>query len=152
MSSRIVKFACAAALAMPLVGAVGATSAHADDCHQPYGAIQGGSSDDATCNQVGLHLRGPRERRASSNTPYNVTSAASDGATMVNAVCDAGGTNTDFTDTAVDVRHTGAPGDSTVLAAITTASGRIIGYSDILTGVGDELIVTCIDDHRPPSP
>jgi hypothetical protein len=42
---------------MPLIGAVGAGTAHADDCHQPYGAIQGGSDRDANCERVGTHLR-----------------------------------------------------------------------------------------------
>jgi len=49
VTSRLIKLACATALAMPLVGTVGMSSAHAWDCNQPYGAI----TSHPTCDKVG---------------------------------------------------------------------------------------------------
>jgi hypothetical protein len=69
MTTRLIKLACATALAVPLVGFVSTGSAHAWDCDQPYGAIQGGSSHDATCNQVGTHFRFHRHHHHH-NGPY----------------------------------------------------------------------------------
>jgi hypothetical protein len=62
MTTRLIKLACATALAVPFVGFVSTGSAHAWDCDQPYGAIQGGGRHDATCDEVGTHLRFDRHR------------------------------------------------------------------------------------------
>jgi hypothetical protein len=53
MRSRLIKLACATALAVPLVGAVSAGSAHAWDCDRPYGAV----TSHPTCNEPGISFR-----------------------------------------------------------------------------------------------
>jgi len=52
VTSRLIKLACATALAMPLVGTVGMSSAHAWDCYRPYGAI----TSHPTCDEVGMRF------------------------------------------------------------------------------------------------
>jgi hypothetical protein len=65
MTSRLIKLACATALAVPLVGAVSAGSAHAWDCDRPYGAI----TTHPTCNEPGIQFRNHHHHHHN-NAPY----------------------------------------------------------------------------------
>jgi hypothetical protein len=163
MSSRIVKLAYAAALAMPMVGAVGAAPAHAaDDCRQPYGAIQGGSERDATCEQVGLHLRVPRAHHGDHGDHGDHADHGQQGGANGDRPT---GSNyiVPFTlgETNGSVMAVSCPGGDSLLAnpALTNATATLLGPANQPTGVSytrdadvpqpDNNAITCVDDHLP---
>jgi hypothetical protein len=143
MSSRIIKLIGVAVLAAPFVMFFGPHSANAYDCRQPYGGHQGGNASDATCNDVGTHLRiqngKPYQVRGDNQADSEFAAAACNGATIGDTVVVQGA---ETADTAVSVVQVGAG------AVYGTADhvGRNVGY--LAAGV-DNITVNCVDDNFP---